>query len=367
MRRKKNDDLTALVKWIAADPKHTWPVALIVVVVLLVLWWNRGADTGSVPSAAGEPSKPGEYLFCFWNVENLFDDHDDKRLQVDEPYDNWFARNATDRNLKYQHLSEALLKLNDGKGPDILACVEVESVRAAELLRDALNERLPDPSSHYSHVLMKEVSAGRHIAPAIITRLPVREARTHLYVPQLRILESHVEVNGHDLTLIASHWTSHVSDDEGSKRERYADQIYKAYRGLADRDPQLDVVICGDFNDTPDEPSVRALHAASDRGDVLQEDVEPRLLNLMGGKDPNRFGTHYHQSKLLIYDQIVVSRGMLDDVGWSCDPDSVATVNTLVRPGGRTRAPWRFGNEKDNTFERGYSDHFPVTVRLKVR
>jgi hypothetical protein len=29
--------------------------------------------------------------------------------------------------------------------------------------------------------------------------------------------------------------------------------------------------------------------------------------------------------------------------------------------------PWRFGNARDNTFERGYSDHFPVTVHLKVQ
>src|SRR5205085_4433409 len=130
---------------------------------VLFVWWNRNHDTATPPAAAGDPGQPGEYLFCFWNVENLFDDRDDKRLQIDEPYDNWFARNAADRNLKFQHLSEALVKLNGGRGPDILACVEVESIRAAELLRDALNERLTDPSLHYTHVLMKEVAVGRHI------------------------------------------------------------------------------------------------------------------------------------------------------------------------------------------------------------
>jgi hypothetical protein len=61
----------------------------------------------------------------------------------------------------------------------------------------------------------------------------------------------------------------------------------------------------------------------------------------------------------------VVSPGLLDDHGWSCDPESAEVVNSLVRPGDRQRRPWRFGSERDQ-FPRGYSDHFPVTVRLKV-
>jgi endonuclease/exonuclease/phosphatase family metal-dependent hydrolase len=375
MRRKRpTDDLIAMLFRVVSNPRRNWPLGLALLVAALIFWWaTRPAGPPSAPPD-GQPSppvaetgQPGEYLFCFWNVENLFDDQEDRRLQIDKPYDNWFAHDAAARSLKYQHLSDALVKLNGGRGPDILACVEVESVRAAELLRDALNQRLADPALHYTHVLMKEVSAGRHIAPAVITRLPVREGETHLLASQLRILEGHIDVNGHDLTLIASHWTSHRSDDEGGKRERYGDMIYKEYRRLADRDPGVDLLVCGDFNDSPDDQSVReGLHTASGRGELECDAPQPRLLNLMAGKDPNRYGTHYFH-RLLIYDQIVVSCGMLDDRGWSCDPDSVTTVNSLVRQGTRTRAPWRFGNEKDTGSARGYSDHFPVTVRLKVR
>src|SRR5262245_11714641 len=51
--------------------------------------------------------------------------------------------------------------------------------------------------------------------------------------------------------------------------------------------------------------------------------------------------------------------------GWSGDPDSVRTVNTLVRPGDRYGRPWRFGGPHEKG-PRGYSDHFPITVRLSV-
>ena len=65
-------------------------------------------------SAANKPVAPGEVLFCSWNVENLFDDANDKRNSTDEPYDNWFANNEKDRTLKFQRLAEALLKMNGG-------------------------------------------------------------------------------------------------------------------------------------------------------------------------------------------------------------------------------------------------------------
>ena len=85
----------------------------------------------------------------------------------------------------------------------------------------------------------------------------------------------------------------------------------------------------------------------------------------MAGKDPNQFGTHYY-SKPLIYDHICVSPGLLDAAGWTCDVTSIQTVTEgMIKSGAKRRQPWRFGNEKD-TIARGYSDHFPVVVKLKV-
>lgn len=318
-------------------------------------------------SASTQESADG-YLFCFWNVENLFDDREDGRTGADREYDLWFARDPAALQLKFDHLSDALIGLNGGKGPDILALAEVESVRAAELLRDALNKRLADETLHYQHLLMKEVNGGRHIAPAILTRLPVKANRTQLHGHQQRILEGHIAVNNHDLVVLASHWTSRVTDERGDKRARYGDQIYGLFKAMYRSNPDVDFLVCGDFNDPPDAPSVtQHLHATGDLEKVRQAGSEPLLFNLFAGKDPEAgFGTHYHQGKWYTFDQIVVSPALVNSAGgWSCDPASAHTVNTLFRPGDRQKRPWRFGNPRDR-FERGYSDHFPVTVRLKV-
>ena len=118
-----------------------------------------------------------------------------RRGPGDRDYDPWFAHDPAALRLKLDHLSEALVKMNDGRGPDIMALVEVESVRAAELLRDALNSALKkkgaDEALQYQNVLMKELTAGRHIAPAVITRLPVVRDRTRLLGRRLRRLVCH--------------------------------------------------------------------------------------------------------------------------------------------------------------------------------
>jgi endonuclease/exonuclease/phosphatase family metal-dependent hydrolase len=315
---------------------------------------------------------PRTVLFCFWNVENLFDDRDDDRKMVDEEFDNGFAHNARLRELKYDRISSALVKLNDGKGPDVLACAEVESIRAADLLKAALNAKLKDPALHYKNVLMKNLDAGRHIATCVITRVDVSNFQTRLHGGNLRILETHLYANGHELCVMATHWTSHtVSGDEGRPgREKYARTITGVFDQFAKKNPAVDFLVCGDFNDTPDaEPVVHTLRATSDRLRVVPRAEDPYLLDLFAGKDPNQFGTHYYQ-RPVIYDHVCVSPGLLDTDGWSCDPASAKTVTDgLIRRGSTRRQPWRFGSPKDNVrdADRGYSDHFPVVVTLTVQ
>jgi len=330
------------------------------------------------PAQTTVVSGENEFLFCFWNVENLFDDKDDKRREVDEAFDNPFAENKELRELKYSHIASALVGMNGGKGPDVIACAEVESVRAAELLKDALNARLKetkqDEKYQYTNVLMVNLDAGRHIAPCVISRVNVDVRNVKLIKKPLRILETHLYVNQKDLCLMVAHWTSQLRQKDGtdgdSGRENYANAIYKRFRELNEKSTDTDFLVCGDFNDTPDaDPVVKNLGAIGDITKVKPTKDEPFLLDLMNGKDPKNYGTLWYSGKPLIYDHICVSPGMLDDKGWSADPKSIATYTEgLIRKGSTRREPWRFGDpgKEVKDADRGYSDHFPVTVKLKV-
>lgn len=334
--------------------------------VAFVLAIAQGCDSAPAAKSTPTSSTPPqtEFVFAHWNVENFFDDKADGRTGKGDPeYDNLFAEKPELLKLKLAKLTEAILKMNAGKGPDILALVEVESVRAAELLQKALNEKLTDKSLHYDHVLMKELSGGRHIAPAILTRLPVVKDRTRTLDRNHRILIGHVKVNEYELVVVASHWTSRLKDG-ARQRADYADKIYGAVNAIYKSNPAADVIVSGDFNDDPHDESVaKHLHGTGDRN-AVRSGSTLQLFNLFAGKDVNQHGTHYYK-QWHIFDQILISPGLLDDKGWSCEPSTARVVNELHRPSDKKGRPWRFGgaNEKG---ERGYSDHFPVMVRLKL-
>jgi endonuclease/exonuclease/phosphatase family metal-dependent hydrolase len=324
---------------------------------------------------------PGSYSLCFWNVENLFDDQDDGRTGPgDRDYDPWMAGNPEVRETKLAHLCEVLLgqNLSGGRGPDILAVAEVESDRAVEMLQEALNRRLRDqigdPKLFYTTILWENPGGHRNIGTAILTRLPVVKDRTRLLGKHLRILEGHVKVAGQELVVIASHWSSRISDKTGRTRGHYGDQIYGRFRAMYKRNPKVDLLVCGDFNDNPDDPSVTEhLRAIGDEAAVREGGDPPNLLNLFASAWKRGAASLFNGAKPYLFDQVCVSPGLLDREGWSVDVASARVVEEMwYSPRGRYRdqkRPNRFGGPRDKRplSARGASDHFPVVVRLSVR
>ncbi|HZV06743.1 MAG TPA: endonuclease/exonuclease/phosphatase family protein [Gemmataceae bacterium] len=331
-------------------------------------------------NAPAPPTTPtdGDYLFCFWNTENFFDNKvNGWHNEPDKDFDRWFADNRALFEQKIKNLTEVLAALNEGKGPDILALAEVETEStAAEALKESLNKALKPGTPPYRHILMKNPHGGRNIATAIITRLPVVADRTQLHGKRLRILEGHIEVDGRDLAVLATHWTSRVSDKQGEGRDKYADAIYGRFRAMHRANADVSLLICGDFNDNPDDPSVTTnLHATGDLDRVKANGDPPPLYDLFANlwsEKKEGIGSHFYRGKAFLFDQIVVSPGMVNGRGgWQCLIDTAAIVkHRFVVPRGRNKGhPLAFGNEKEKVplAERGVSDHLPVTVRLRVR
>jgi endonuclease/exonuclease/phosphatase family metal-dependent hydrolase len=345
----------------ASRPYRRRLPALLGLLGLAVALAGCGIPMPNAPSAGSGQT----YLFCFWNAENLFDDREDGRpREPDKGFDRWFPKDTKAREQKYANLCKVLLKMNDGKGPDILGVAEVESYWAAELLQKALNARLPRGVAPYREPLWKDPSGGRSIACALLSRLKV--GRAQLLGKRHRILKAHVEAEGADLVVVVSHWTSRISDKTGAGRAKYADQIYGDFKAAYLANARVDYLVCGDFNDNPDDPSVtRHLHATGDADRVRQAGREPMLYDPFAILWKTGKGSLFFRGKPFLFDQVCLSPGLLDNQGWAYVPDSARIVPEMSNRKGR---PLRFGTEHDKTplSERGASDHFPVTVRLKV-
>lgn len=377
-------DIEAGAAFLRRNPKVA--VALIVIAALVALGfliWYASRPAKHDPSRAGPP---GTYLFCSWNVENFFDDQDDPKN--DDRLEDWFAHNPDKFRLKADRLADGLLRMNDGRGPDIIALCEVETENSMNALKSALNDRLDKAGKgdqKFEHILFKIDNTGRRFAPAIITRLPVVADRTHKFAkhPNGRTLEGHIRVNGYDLAVLSAHWTSRVEPrgggrtDDGEhpnadRRMSYARDCYGRFRAIIEENPDAEVILCGDFNDEFRDASMQTGLRASANPDEVRNAAEPRPLalfaNLPAGSDVP--GTIYYDrnSTWSTFDHICVSRGLLDEKGWACEPDTAAIFAPpeFRRPRSKVREPFKFGNANTKG-ERGYSDHFPVTVRLKVQ
>lgn len=309
------------------------------------------------PLRPAPPAAVEGYLLCTWNVENLFDDRDDPTFS--DEMEDYFGRNPKMLQLKLDHLAAVILKMNGGRGPDILSVVEVENRRAAELLMARLNEGLSE-SLRYNELIQHDNRSGRKIGPAIITRLPVRASRTRIFGTR-RILEGQVEVEGMPLVIQASHWTSRLTDKTGVKRSEYARACYQGFLDRYWEDPDVDMVLCGDFNDTPSDVSVRSqLRAIADIARAPINAHQPWLWDLTARIEAEGFGTYWHAGRWEVLDHIVASPGLADRKGWTVRPE---TLDVVAPPfGGHPR---RFGGPRERG-ARGASDHFPITVRLRV-
>ena len=321
--------------------------------------------------ASAQPAKSRTLRFCFWNVENLFDDKVNPKLEkVDREFDQWFAKEKEALPNKLARIVQVLLskEMNDGTGPDIFAMAEVESLRAVELVRDALNAKLKDEALHYRHIAYLDPKGGRSIATAVLSRVPFsKDKPPRLLGRSQRMLEVTLVEGEHELVVMASHWTSRVSDGRGTGRISYAQQIYRNFSEKYKKSPGIKYLVCGDFNDTPTDESVeRHLNATGDVKKVLGlgKGDRPLFYSPFAEMVKDKKGTHFYQGQPYIFDNICLSPGLLEADGWSYVNKSAAIVELLQFRG----RPDRFGGPADKRpwRNRGASDHYPVTVRLRV-
>ena len=127
--------------------------------------------------------------------------------------------------------------------------------------------------------------------------------------------------------------------------------------------PNAKIVIMGDFNDTPDAPCIRQVLGAQGVG------VKDSLLcNLFADNDGLGFkGTLKYQESWMVFDQIIVSRALLNNPGLHCDASDAHIVHLdelLIND------PAYHGQKLNRTYVGpqyygGFSDHLPVTLLLK--
>jgi endonuclease/exonuclease/phosphatase family metal-dependent hydrolase len=353
-----------------------------------------------LPIHPSKPTAPNEVMVATYNVENLFDAKDDPN-RADESYTPQGREKWTDAKIdrKIENLGRVLKATNGGRGPDLVALVEVENKDVVQRLRDKGLKGLG-----YQELVHKESEDFRGIDNAILSRFPmVGEPKLHTVHKKgsklwgdkttRGILEATFKVKGEELTVFVNHWPSKRGGETAEQQRREAGKLL---RNLVDekraQHPGREIVLLGDFNADVGEGSIGkpGLDAADNEAAVKsgassilnttaqavrRSKAPPKNAeaDVDAGGDPQQpeMGTHYYHPKKhwSTMDHIMVSDTLLDGEGLAWVPGSTQVVREDFMTT-KSGAPKRFyqprvDKARQDLNQTGYSDHLPVVARLR--
>ncbi|MCA8941029.1 MAG: endonuclease/exonuclease/phosphatase family protein [Planctomycetes bacterium] len=325
------------------------------VLAVFGLWSCAGLDRGG----------SDHVVIAFWNVENLFDADDDVANPGDDEYlpsNGWTVE-------RYHTKLDRLAEVIDAVRPNALGLAEVENRR---VLDDLFAHPKLAPLGYSVVHLDSRDKRGIDVALAFREPFALVPGSVHLHEvvkkaepPTRGVLEARLVLpDGETLTVLVNHWPSRGGDRDGAFR-RIAGTVA---RGVVDSvGHDTNVVVMGDLNDDPFDGSVReALGALRSRNAVVHRKDHRGLFNpswsLLGRVDE---GSLYYNRDWVwnVFDQIIVSRGLVDGDGMQFVDGSFAAYGP-DRLRDEYRRPLRFRRGRGEEWSEGYSDHFLVFAEL---
>jgi len=309
-------------------------------------------------------------LLLWWNVENLFDTTDDPGVS-DEEFTpegrlRWTPKKLRLKQKRIAYVMKAIEAHPEyGKLPDILAFAEVENRRVFETTLGKIGDAGYRALYHDSPDL-RGIDIALAYNPEALEPLSMKAYRVKLEGrPTRDILVATFRASGRPLTLILNHWPSRAFDAGWTEKKRIAAArvARAAVDSLLARDPEADVVVMGDFNDGPDDRSVKTtLRSTLNRKEALRK-RDGTLYNCWS--ETAWPGSYAYRGRWGRIDQILVSRGLLRGEGLRLDDPgafSCFAFRPMFTKSGRK--PWR--TYEGSAYSGGYSDHLPLLLRLEA-
>ncbi len=343
---------------------------------LLVVVGCSSPETAPVPV---EPTEAGPsartidtapFSVVFYNVENLFDTHDDPGTGDDEFTPQGELHWSEDR---YTHKLRQLalaISLADTALPAVIGLCEVENRKVVEDLA-----RTPPLDQAKFKVVHQDSPDERGIDVALLVddrRFTLGETawlEVDLGHDRTRdILHATLELSGvGPFEVFVNHWPSRRegADESAPKRMAAAQVVRDEVDRLLAQDPQARIIVMGDLNDEPLDASLKlGLRTA----ELVSDDRGADLYDLVGMDRTDPVGSISYKGQWQYFDHVIVSRSLV----WPQTPNGLRAASVAAVKDERLifRHP-RYGIQPNRTFSGtkyhrdGYSDHLPVVLRLE--
>lgn len=336
-----------------------------------------------------------EATVMFYNVENFFDCDDDS-LKSDEEFLPRGMRAWTPTKFwkKIENISRVLACARDDGYPDIVGLAEVESKKCLDCLtRSSLLKNAGYYYIHYESDDARGIDVALLYNPYVLTVDSSDAIKINFSDGSGRTSRDILHVTGriyglYKIDVFVCHFPSRLGGEMESEQRRceVAAMIKNKTDSVFSNDPQSAVLIMGDFNDTPENKSIKSVLGAAPGGgfnDFVCDNkymVKPqngfigsgieytsvradKIVNLISPFIAKRTGTHKDKSEWGLLDQIMVSRGLYRSVS----SVEIMKKDFMLLPDKRYLGVKPFRTYHGMKYQGGYSDHLPVITDLVFR
>lgn len=315
-----------------------------------------------------------DFRIMFYNVENLFDTHDDPLKEDDDFLPDGFMRWTPWKYWeKLRNITRVITAIGGMQSPALIGLCEIEN---DSVLFD-LTKRSPLRAQEYDYIITDSPDDRGIDVALLYQRDQFKPLQTSEYEikfrskkirPTRNILHVTGEVlNGNLLDIFVCHFPSR----SGGQRESEPARI-EAAALLKDKTDSLftlrenpHIIIMGDFNDHPEDKSLSQILRAKSIMPPLQKN---QLYNLFyhRSKEPE-FGSYKYQGKWEILDQFIVSGNLLMEENHIYVKNNEAHLfkaDFLLEDDERYYGKKPYRTSAGPRYIGGFSDHLPIYMDL---
>ena len=277
-------------------------------------------------------------LVAFWNLENFFDPF----VDTTKTYNEYTAEGGQHWTVsrfyrKRNNLYKTILRISKGQSIGIMGLCEVENDYVLHALfidtplkgfnyrwvhYDSPDRRGIDPAIVYS----KDKFQLLHSEP-----IPYRNPDDTAMVSRDILYAKFFDYREDTLHCFVNHWPSKYRGElETQEARNWAARLLREkIDSIVNSVPVMPkIIVMGDFNDTPDAPCVKDFLGAKPLSDTSQNDP---LVNLFAKPDALGFkGTLKYQESWMIFDQIIVSKSLMNSNMLHCTSSDARYAFILI-------------------------------------
>lgn len=322
-------------------------------------------------SLTSSTKKTKLYTVAFYNTEKLYDTENDPKVDDDGFTPEGIMQWDQDRyKTKIRNIAKVIETIGGKEGPAVIGLCEIENRRVLEDLVNSsplrkrryniIHHDSPDPEGLDVALLYNP----KAFKPSSHTNLPVQFSEKGF--ASRDILQVKGTLAGEAVTIYVTHWPEdRGSATLGTARRREAAATLRSHIDAQQKvDKNAKIIVLGDFTDEPKSTNMEKVLKATGRPDPAYQD---ELFNTFYLWFVQGRGSFHTRNDNKMRDQILISKSLLDTRSGLHYAHGSAFIHDPEF------AKFTFGRYKDTPrqtwsgtlYMGGYSDHFPVYIKLQ--